>query len=128
MNRKITRNFLSRFKVVQTRKLGLRQKWIILLSRIAILLLKESFKREKIIFGKNHLKHRNVMYLTNFIFNCTFFHIVFCQIFKNRAILINRGSFFQGKNSLQIDRFQFLKIKFLMAETIKKQFFKTKFS
>ena len=75
---------------------------------------------QKIIFGKNRLKHRNVMYLTNFIFNCTVFHTAFYQIFKNSAILINRGSFFQGKDSLQLDLFQFLKIKSLMAEAIKR--------
>ena len=68
------------------------------------------------------------MYLTNFIFNCTFFHIAFYQIFKDGAILINRGLFLQGKDSLQLDRFQFLQINSLMAETIKKQFFRTKLS
>ena len=62
------------------------------------------------------------MYLTNFIFNYTFLHIAFYQIFKNGAILINRRSFFQWKNSLQLDRFQLLKINSLMAETIKIQF------
>ena len=45
------------------------------------------------------------MYLTNFILNCTFFHTAFYQIFKSGATLINRGSFFQGKDSLQVDRF-----------------------
>ena len=59
------------------------------------------------------------MYLTNFIFNCTFFHIASYQIVKNGEILINRGSFFQEKDSLQFDRFQFLKINSLIAETIK---------
>ena len=67
------------------------------------------------------------MYATNFIFNCTFFHISFYQIFKNGAILINRRSFFQGKDSLQLDRFQFFKINSLMAETIKKLLFESKF-
>ena len=38
------------FKVVDPRKLDLRQKKIILLSRIAILLLKGYFGREKINF------------------------------------------------------------------------------
>ena len=50
------------------------------------------------------------MYLTIFIFNCTFLHIAFYQIFKNGAILINRGPFFQGKDSLQHERLQFRKI------------------
>ena len=35
--------------------------------------------------------------------------------------------FFREKNSLQLDLFQFFKINSLMAETIEKQFFKTKF-
>ena len=39
-------------------------------------------------------------------------------------ILVNHRSFFQGKDSLQPDRFQFLKINSLMAENIKKQFLK----
>ena len=34
-----------------------------------------------------------------------FFHITFYQFFKNSVILINHGSFFQGKDSLQLDRF-----------------------
>ena len=63
------------------------------------------------------------MYFTNYIFNFTFFRIAFYQIFINGAILINHESFFQGKNSLQLDHFQFLKINSLMGETIKKQFF-----
>ena len=73
------------------------------------------------------MENRKIMYLTNFILNCTYFHNAFYQIFKNCTILINRGSFFQGKDSLQLDRFQFFSINSLMAETIKKQFFKTKF-
>ena len=56
-----------------------------------------------------------------------FFHIASYQIFKNGVILINHRSIFQGKDSLQLDRFQFLEINSLMAETTKKQFFKTKF-
>ena len=44
-----------------------------------------------------------------FIFKC-FFLIAFYQISENGAILINHGSFFQGKVSLQHERFQFLKI------------------
>ena len=41
---------------------------------------------------------------------------------------MNHGSFFQEKDLLQIDRFQFLKINSSMGETIKKLFSKTKFS
>ena len=42
-------------------------------------------------------------------------------------ILINHELFFQRKDSLQLHRFQFLKINSLMAETIKNQFSKRKF-
>ena len=61
------------------------------------------------------MKRRKIIYLTNFIFNCTFFHIAFHQIVKNGVILINHE-----KNPLKLDRFQFFKINSLMAETIKK--------
>ena len=44
------------------------------------------------------------MYLTNFIFARTFFHIAPYQILKNDAVLMNHGSFFQEKISLQLDR------------------------
>ena len=53
-----------------------------------------------------------------------FFHIASYQIFKNRVILINHLSFFQRKDSLQLDPFQFMKMNSLIAETIEKQFFK----
>ena len=53
--------------------------------------------------------------------------MAFYQMFKNGAILINHGSFFQEKDSLRLDRFQFFIINSLMDETIKKQFLKTKF-
>ena len=56
------------------------------------------------------------------------FRMTSYQILKNGAILINHGSFFQGKDSLHLDSFQFMKINSLMTETIEKQFFKTKFS
>ena len=41
---------------------------------------------------------------------------------------MNHGSFFQEKDLLQIEDFQFLKINSLMAETIKELFSKTTFS
>ena len=88
--------------------------------------MKGSFKREKIIFCKNYLKHESSVF-NKFYFELHFFHIPFYQILKNGAILINRESFFQGKDSRQLDRFQFFKINSLMTETIRKQFFKTKF-
>ena len=117
-------NFL---KVVRSRKLDPWQKQIILLSRIAILLLKGYFEREKIIFHEKNLKHRKIMLSINCIFAQTYFLIALSQIFKNNAILINHGLFFQEKDSLQPGRFQFLKMNSLTAEIIKKQFFKTKF-
>ena len=60
--------------------------------------------------------------LINFIFAQTYFLIASSQIFKNDAILINLGSF--EKDSLQLDRFQFLKMNSLMAEIIKNNFYK----
>ena len=47
-------------KEVDPQKLDFRQKQIILLSRIAILLLKGYFGREKINFHEKNLKYRNV--------------------------------------------------------------------
>ena len=73
------------------------------------------------------IKTKKIMLLKNFIFAQTYFLIASSQIFKNDAILINQDLFFQKKDSLQLDRFRFLKMNSLMAETIKKQFFKTKF-
>ena len=46
------------------------------------------------------------MHLTNFIFTRTFFLIASYQILKNDVILINHGSFFQEKDSLELNRFQ----------------------
>ena len=50
------------------------------------------------------------MLLINFIFAQTYLLIAWNQIFKNDAILINDGSFFWEKHSLQHDRFLFLKL------------------
>ena len=63
------------------------------------------------------------MLLINFIFAQTYFLIASSQILKSDAILINHGSFFQEKDSLQLDRFQFLKMNSLMAEIVKKNNF-----
>ena len=62
---------------------------MILLSRIAILLLKGYFEREKIILHEKNLKHRKIILLINFSFDPTFFLIASYQILKNYAILIN---------------------------------------
>ena len=106
-------------KVVRSRKLDLRHKQMILLSRIVILLL--------LLLHENNFKHRKIILLINFIFDPTFCLIASYQILKNYAILISQGSFFQEKYFLQLDRFRFLKMNSLMAEIIKKQFFKTTF-
>ena len=68
------------------------------------------------------------MHLTKFIFTRTFFLIASYQILQNDAILINHESIFKEKESSQLYRSQFLEINFLMAEIIKNQFSKTKFS
>ena len=58
------------------------------------------------------------MYLRNFTFARTFILIASYRIFKNDVILINHGSFFQGKDSLQLGRLQFKKINLLLNTTI----------
>ena len=78
---------------------------MILLSRIAILLLKGYFEREKIILLEKNLKHRKIILLINFIFDPTFFLIASYQILKNYPILINHESFFQGKDFPQLHSF-----------------------
>ena len=67
------------------------------------------------------------MYLIHFYFRQTFFLITSYQILKNDAILINYESFFQGKESSQLYRSQFLEINSLAAETIKINFLKQNF-
>ena len=57
------------------------------------------------------------MHLTNFIFTRNFFLIASCQILKNDVILINHGSFFQEKDSLQCHRFQFSKMNKLLPNS-----------
>ena len=72
------------------------------------------------------MKHKKIILLINFIFAQTYFFIALSQIFKNDAILINRSSFFREKDSIQLDRFQFLKMNSLMTEIIKKTIFQNK--
>ena len=50
------------------------------------------------------------MHLTNYIFTRTFCLIARYQILKNDVILKNYGLFFQEKDSLQLDHFQFSKM------------------
>ena len=57
------------------------------------------------------------MYSTNFIFTRTIFLIASYQILKNNLISINHGSIFQGKYSLQLDRFQFSKMNKLLPNS-----------
>ena len=66
--------------------------------------------------GKN-LKHRKIILLINFIFDPTFFLIASYQILKNYAILINYESLFQGKDSLQLNRFQSSKMNNLLPNS-----------
>ena len=63
---------------------------------------------EKSFFQNKKLKHKKIMHLTNFIFTQTFFLIASYQISKNDVILMNHGSFFQEKDSLQLKPFQFV--------------------
>ena len=102
---------------MKMRKLDLRQKYIILLTRIAILLLKGYFGREKIDFHEKNLKYRKIILLINFIFAPTFFLIASYQILKNYAILINYKSLFQEKDSLQLNHFQFSKMNKLLSNS-----------
>ena len=74
--------FQSIIKVFDLRNLDLRQKKIILLSRIAILLLNGYFGREKINFHEKNLKYRKINLLINFIFTRTFFSYRFLPNFK----------------------------------------------
>ena len=57
----------TRLKVVDPQKLDLRQKQIILLSIIAILLLKGYFGREKINFHEKNFKFRKIISLINLL-------------------------------------------------------------
>ena len=75
--------------------------------------MKESLKSEKIDSNiKNFNTWKNNVF-NKFYFCLNFFLIASYKILKNNAILINLGSFFQGKDSLQVDRFQFYENKFL---------------
>ena len=90
---------------------------IILLSRIAILLLKGYFEREKIILHEKNLKNKKIILLINFTFAPTFFLIASYQILKNYAILINYKSLFQEKDSLQLNHFRFSKMNKLLSNS-----------
>ena len=69
------------------------------------ILLKGSFKRGKIIFQEQNLKHRKIISLINFIFDPTFFLIAVYQILKNYRIPINHESFSKRKDFPQLHRF-----------------------
>ena len=95
--KKLSYKIIFYIKVVDSRKLDLKQKKIILLSRIAILLLKCYFGREKIEFHE-----KNLNYTKNF---------------KNYEILIIYKSLFQEKDSLQLNHFQFSKMNKLLSNS-----------
>ena len=88
-----------------------------MLSRKAILLLKGYFGREKIIFHEKSLKQKKIILLKKFIFAPIFFLIASYQILKHYAILIHYESLFQGKDSLQLNCFQFLKMNKLLSNS-----------
>ena len=73
------------------------------------------------------INNRKIILLINFIFGPTFFLIASYQILKNYAILINSKSLFQEKDSLQLNRFWFLKMNSLTAKPLKKHFPKRNF-
>ena len=72
--------------------------------------------KQKYLHEKN-LKNKKIILLINFIFAPTFFLIASYQIWKNYAILVNHGSFFQEKDSLQLNRFHFSKMKQLLSDS-----------
>ena len=76
--------------------------------------MKGSFERKEINLQEEKLNHKKIMHLTNFIFTQTFFLIASYQILKNDVILINRELFFQEKDSLQLNGFQFSKMNKLL--------------
>ena len=76
---------------------------------------KDYFQRKKFETQKNN-------FIIKFYFCPNSFLFASNQTFKKDAILINHGSFFQEKDFLHFDCFQFLKINSLMAETIKNNF------
>ena len=86
---KVNKQVIFNLRQFPSRKIRHWQKQIILLSRIAIILLKGYFQREKIILQEKNSKHRKIIPLINFIFNSTFFLIASYQILKNYAILMN---------------------------------------
>ena len=65
--------------------------------------------------------------ISKILFFRTFFLVASYQILQNDAILLNHESFFQQKEFLQLYRSQFLEINSLMSESVKNQFFETKF-
>ena len=54
----------------------------------------------------------------NFIFTQNFFLTASYQSLKNDVILINYGSFFEEKDSLQLNRFQFSKMNNLLPNSV----------
>ena len=52
-----------------------------------------------------------------FYFYLIFFLTFYTKFFKNYVILINHGSFYQEKDSLQLNRFQFSKMNKLLPNS-----------
>ena len=95
--RDISKDVKKWFNVVDPRKLDLRRKYIILLSRIAILLLKGYFGRENINFHENNLKYRNNNFINKFYFCLNFFSYRFLPNFKKLSKFNKRQITFSRK-------------------------------
>ena len=83
--------------------------------------------KERHSFQWKNLKITKNNFLIMFFAIGFFLTIASYQFFENDWSFLNHSSFFRGKYSVQLNRFQFLKINSLMAEIIKNQFSKTKF-
>ena len=57
------------------------------------------------------------MHITNFIVTRIFLFIALYRILQNDVILMNHGLFFQGKDSLQLNRFQFSEMNKLLPNS-----------
>ena len=79
-----SKNEWDKVKVIKPRKLGLRQKYIIFLYRIAIFLLKGLFNRKKIAFYKKNLKQKNN------IFNKFYFQVLFLILLLTKFLKMVR--------------------------------------
>ena len=88
-----------------------------MISRLVIISSAVSQVRKDTLFNKkNCLITKNNILIMFFVMGY-FLIIALYQFFKNDAILINHGSFFQEKDSLHLNRFQFLKMNQLLSNS-----------